>query len=194
MGQEWAASTPFLFFTDHEPELGRKVTEGRQREFSRFAAFASEEARARIPDPQASSTFDSSRLVWDERERDHHAGVLRLHAALLALRKSAIGSSAGGYDIEVTALDGDTMGLLRTINEREEALLVVSRVRGTGTVDVSAWPPVRRYRSWRRALGTDDAGFGADVSRGTEGPRVVADPDRLLVAFDGPSAVVLRGA
>ncbi len=194
MGQEWAASTPFLFFTDHQPELGRRVTEGRRREFSRFAAFASEEARARIPDPQASSTFASSRLVWDERERDHHAGVLRLHAVLLALRKSAIGSSDDSDGIEVTAFDDDTVGLLRTINGREEALLVVSRVRGAGTVDVGAWPPARRYGSWHRVLGTDDGEFRADPSRGTESPRIAADRDRLHVAFDGPSAVVLRGA
>ena len=40
MGQEWAASTPFQYFTDHEPELGRLVTEGRRREFARFEAFA----------------------------------------------------------------------------------------------------------------------------------------------------------
>src|SRR5262249_26784144 len=40
MGQEFAASTPFLFFTDHESELGRRVTEGRRAEFAAFAAFA----------------------------------------------------------------------------------------------------------------------------------------------------------
>lgn len=203
MGQEWAASTPFLFFTDHEPELGRKVTEGRRREFSRFAAFGSEEARARIPDPQAPSTFDASRLVWDERERDHHAGILRLHAALLALRKSAVGRAAdrvGGpegppyEEVEVAALDGDTMGLVRHTSGREEALLVVSRVRGSDTVEVSAWSPVQGYGSWRRVLGTDDAEFKADRSPETESPRIVADRDRLLVEFDGPSAIVLRGA
>ena len=39
-GQEWAASTPFLYFTDHNEELGRLVTEGRRKEFAGFAAFA----------------------------------------------------------------------------------------------------------------------------------------------------------
>src|SRR5262249_3277947 len=37
MGQEWACSSPFRFFTDHQPELGRMVTEGRRREFRHFA-------------------------------------------------------------------------------------------------------------------------------------------------------------
>ena len=128
------------------------------------------------------------------RRQARAAGVLRLHAVLLALRKSAIGSSDDSDGIEVTAFDDDTLGLLRTINGREEALLVVSRVRGAGTVDVGAWPPARRYGSWHRVLGTDDGEFRANPSRGTESPRIAADRDRLHVAFDGPSAVVLRGA
>jgi maltooligosyltrehalose trehalohydrolase len=49
MGQEWAASTPFLFFTDHPPELGRLVTKGRRREFRRFTAFADPSSRERFP-------------------------------------------------------------------------------------------------------------------------------------------------
>src|SRR5262249_54373377 len=28
MGQEWAASTPFLYFTDHRRELGKRITRG----------------------------------------------------------------------------------------------------------------------------------------------------------------------
>src|SRR5262249_42030338 len=39
MGQEWAASTPFLYFTDHDEDLGKIVTEGRRREFRHFVAF-----------------------------------------------------------------------------------------------------------------------------------------------------------
>ena len=39
MGQEWSASAPFLFFTDHEPALGALVTRGRRAEFGAFSAF-----------------------------------------------------------------------------------------------------------------------------------------------------------
>ena len=62
MGQEWAASTPFQYFTDLEPGLGRQVTDGRRREFADFPAFADPAAREQIPDPQAETTFLSSRL------------------------------------------------------------------------------------------------------------------------------------
>jgi maltooligosyltrehalose trehalohydrolase len=64
MGQEWAASTPFLYFTDLEPDLGALVTEGRRKEFGEFPEFSDPAGRARIPDPQAVSTFAASRLQW----------------------------------------------------------------------------------------------------------------------------------
>src|SRR5260370_33168884 len=73
MGQEWAASTPFLFFTDLDPRLGQKVTEGRRKEFKHFSAFSDARERERIPDPQAQSTFLAIRLIWEEREREPHA-------------------------------------------------------------------------------------------------------------------------
>jgi maltooligosyltrehalose trehalohydrolase len=86
MGQEFAASAPFLYFTDHEPALGRLVTQGRRREFARFRAFSDPEARERIPDPQAEDTFLRSKL--DLSERGRHAGTYRLYRDLLALRQS----------------------------------------------------------------------------------------------------------
>src|SRR3569623_1626282 len=79
MGQEWAASAPFLFFTDHDPELGRLVSEGRREEFKAFEAFKSEEGRRSLPDPQREDTFLRSKQDWDERERDEHGRVLRLY-------------------------------------------------------------------------------------------------------------------
>ncbi|MFL5760718.1 MAG: malto-oligosyltrehalose trehalohydrolase [Thermomicrobiales bacterium] len=85
MGQEFAASTPFLYFTDHEPELGRLVTKGRRREFSDFRAFSDEDMRDSIPDPQAESTFLSSKV--DLRERVRNAGIYELYRSLLALRR-----------------------------------------------------------------------------------------------------------
>jgi maltooligosyltrehalose trehalohydrolase len=39
MGQEWASTSPFQFFTDHNTDLGKLVTEGRRKEFSKFSGF-----------------------------------------------------------------------------------------------------------------------------------------------------------
>ncbi|MDC0719034.1 malto-oligosyltrehalose trehalohydrolase [Nannocystis bainbridge] len=87
MGQEWAASAPWLFFTDHPQELGEKVTAGRRAEFQLFAAFHDPEQQAKIPDPQDPATFERSRLDWSERDAGEHAGVLALYRALLHLRR-----------------------------------------------------------------------------------------------------------
>ncbi len=81
MGQEWAASTPFQFFTDHNDELGPSVTEGRKEEFEGFSGFEGE-----VPDPQDPATFQRSVLDWDEPLRPPHDGVLALYRDLLALR------------------------------------------------------------------------------------------------------------
>jgi maltooligosyltrehalose trehalohydrolase len=88
MGQEWAASSPFLYFTDHDAELGRAVSRGRREEFKRFAAFSDPALRERIPDPQADETFGRSTLRWQEREAEPHRGVLDLYTRLIRLRRT----------------------------------------------------------------------------------------------------------
>lgn len=66
MGEEVGARSPFLFFTDFHDDLADIVREGRRREFAGFAAFASEEARAHIPDPNALATFEKARVIPGE--------------------------------------------------------------------------------------------------------------------------------
>ena len=83
MGQEWAASTPFQFFTDHHDELGRLVSEGRKEEFAEFAELTS----GQVPDPQAESTFERSVLRWGETDDMPHAGMLAFYRDLLHLRQ-----------------------------------------------------------------------------------------------------------
>ena len=85
MGQEFAASTPFYFFSDHNAELGPLVTEGRRREFSGFRAFQEEALRSMIPDPQDPATFEA--CVLDLSERERHGGVYRWYQDLLRLRR-----------------------------------------------------------------------------------------------------------
>ncbi|RFU40569.1 malto-oligosyltrehalose trehalohydrolase [Actinomadura logoneensis] len=83
MGEEWGASTPWCYFTDHrEPELGRAVTEGRRREF------ADHGWRGEVPDPQAVDTFRRSVLDWTEPEAGRHRELLEWYRALIALRRA----------------------------------------------------------------------------------------------------------
>jgi maltooligosyltrehalose trehalohydrolase len=63
MGEEWGAKRPFLYFTDHEDELAKAVRDGRRAEFAMFSKFSDSSKRQQIPDPNAISTFLSSRLT-----------------------------------------------------------------------------------------------------------------------------------
>jgi maltooligosyltrehalose trehalohydrolase len=87
MGEEFSASTPFQYFCDFGPELAEAVSRGRRGEFGRFAAFASKAAQARIPDPNAESTFLASKLHWEERDTPAHKAWLREVQHLLSLRQ-----------------------------------------------------------------------------------------------------------
>jgi maltooligosyltrehalose trehalohydrolase len=90
MGEEFGAATPFLFFCDFGPDLATAVTEGRRKEFARFARFASAEAQAAIPDPNAPETFARSKLDWSCLDREPHARWLALYRRLLSVRRDAI--------------------------------------------------------------------------------------------------------
>ncbi|MDT0401826.1 malto-oligosyltrehalose trehalohydrolase [Streptomyces edwardsiae] len=83
MGEEWAAGTPWQFFTDHtDPELAKAVSAGRRREFAAHGW-----AERDVPDPQDPATRDRSCLDWSEQEREPHARVLSWYRDLIALRR-----------------------------------------------------------------------------------------------------------
>jgi maltooligosyltrehalose trehalohydrolase len=187
MGQEWAAGTPFRFFTDHEPRMGRLVTEGRRREFKGFSAFSDPRARERIPNPQDEATFRRSRLDWTEPEREPHASTLRLHRALLALRRTEPLLREASWDgFDAAALGEDALALRRV--RGAAALLVVARLRGAGPV--AALPPGEGEWRWASLLDTEDPAFCPDprpAGLGLAG----AGPE---VTFSRPGAVILEGS
>ncbi|MBN1206688.1 MAG: malto-oligosyltrehalose trehalohydrolase [Myxococcaceae bacterium] len=173
MGQEWNASTPFLYFTDHHEELGRLVTAGRRKEFACFARFAGDT----VPDPQAWETFERSRLDWSEAERPPHAQVRALYRELLRLRATEPSLEArarGGY--EARAVGDNALALER--QAAGQRLLVFVNVKG---------PLEHRLPGGSRAqvvLWSEAPAFGGAVE---------APPLREgLVRLEGPSAVVVR--
>ncbi|HEY2831713.1 MAG TPA: malto-oligosyltrehalose trehalohydrolase [Sporichthyaceae bacterium] len=83
MGEEWAADTPWQYFTDHtEPELAAAVRDGRRQEFAGHGWSAEQ-----VPDPQDPATVAASRLDWAEPAKEPHAGMLAWYRALLTLRR-----------------------------------------------------------------------------------------------------------
>jgi maltooligosyltrehalose trehalohydrolase len=180
MGQEWAASAPFLFFSDFEPALGRLVAEGHRREFRHFPEFATEEGARGIPDPQAEATFDASRLDWSERRATPHSGSLALHRTLLreraarrALQASCLTSCAA------RPLDDSTIAVHRRAEGDAFDMLIVTRIRGGGTVRLESGAA-------RVVLTTEDAPFAADPQP------IEIDAASGTISFRRPGAVLLE--
>ncbi len=83
MGEEWAASSPWQYFTDLEPGLGAAVREGRRAEFAEHG-WSTEE----VPDPQHPGTREASVLPWAELEHGTHAQIHDWYRSLIALRRA----------------------------------------------------------------------------------------------------------
>jgi maltooligosyltrehalose trehalohydrolase len=96
-GQEFASSAPFLYFADHEPELGEQVRAGRREFLSQFRTLALPEWEASLADPAARATFEA--CVLDHAEKDSHAAASALHRDLIRLRHSdGVLTAPGGFD------------------------------------------------------------------------------------------------
>jgi maltooligosyltrehalose trehalohydrolase len=100
-GEEWGASTPFQYFTDHgDPELGRAVREGRRREFAAFGWDPLD-----VPDPQDPATFQRSKLEWSEIAKPPHREILEWYRALIQLRRAEPDLADGRLDRVRAAAD-----------------------------------------------------------------------------------------
>ena len=107
MGEEWGASTPFLFFCDFAPDLARAITAGRRSEFGALAKNASPEMSEVIPDPNAPETFVRSTLRWNERTTSPHDAWLAYYRNLLHIRAAEIAprsARACGVDADYAAI------------------------------------------------------------------------------------------
>jgi maltooligosyltrehalose trehalohydrolase len=142
-GEEWGASSPFQYFTDHEdPEFGHKVKEGRRGEFASFGWDPQE-----IPDPQAEVTFQRSKLNWKELEREPHSSLLRWHRDLIGLRRDEPTLRDGDLAKVKVRYDEDAKWLLM-----ERGTVIVASNFGAGTRRVSLNAECRRI-----LLASDDA-------------------------------------
>ena len=190
MGQEWAAGAPFLYFTDHDEDLGKLVTEGRRREFRHFLAFVVPEARERIPDPQALSTFQASQLDWSERDREPHSSTLRLYRSLLQLRRTepALHSGRAGSFAPISL--GDDALALRREADGGASIWMVAWLRGAGRVDLSEFlgPDASARLRWEVVLTTEDEAFAPDPMP----PSLELSGLAPVIHFARPAAVVFR--
>jgi maltooligosyltrehalose trehalohydrolase len=161
MGDEWGASTPFLYFTDHDAELGAQVRAGRHKEFAHFAAFASPEANERIPDPQAESSFLRSKPDFEEREHGEHAETVALVRAALALRQSdAVLSEASRGRLHADAV-GNVLAVRRWFGQDVRVLVVNWGTEPRPLAELAAY---RELAARRWLLGTTPASATAELA------------------------------
>jgi maltooligosyltrehalose trehalohydrolase len=128
-GEEFAASTPFLYFADHDDaEMAKAVREGRRREFAAFG-FAEQE----IPDPAARETLEQSRLNWQEAGEGEHKEMLEWYRALIQLRRRSAALNDGDLghvtarwdeDDRWLAMDRGGVHVLVNLGQREKSFEV----------------------------------------------------------------------
>jgi len=118
MGEEFAASTPFQYFADHEDEeMRRLVAEGRKREFEPYG-FGDE-----VPNPEAMETFEGSKLKWDEVDEGKHAEMLAWTKSLIKLRRCTVALNDGSMQHLLVSSDEARRTLVMV---RDEARVVVN--------------------------------------------------------------------
>jgi maltooligosyltrehalose trehalohydrolase len=189
MGQEWAASSPFQYFTDHPPELGQLVSQGRREEFKHFPSFTDDAARELIPDPQAESTFLRSKLIWEEREEMAHGGVLALYRSLLELRMQHPTLRTNTREsFAVISLGEASLAIRRSAKLVD--LVGVVNLRGEIRFDLGASPVTapRPDSPWRPVIVTEEPRFGGTGAWGTlesDGLLHLITPGAILLASGG---------
>ena len=184
MGQEWAASTPFLYFTDHHDELGKGVTEGRRKEFAEFSDFRDPAKRALIPDPQKLTTFTNSKLDWTELEGQPHLEALRLYRDFLRFRRDNLTDRRRGrWQVEQVSR---TAIAIRYRRKATGDILVVAQLLKNETIlELEENELLRpgKGRTWKFVISTNEKIYG-----GTEAGHF--DRDGHQVALTEPELIV----
>jgi maltooligosyltrehalose trehalohydrolase len=118
MGQEFAASTPFIFFADHRKDLASQVHRGRRQFLAQFPSYGSPEAQDHVPDPAEDDAFQRSKLDPSERRRHHrdyqfHQDLLRIRredAVIAAQRRDRLDGAVLSAEAVVVRFFGDGDG------------------------------------------------------------------------------------
>jgi maltooligosyltrehalose trehalohydrolase len=164
MGQEWAASTPFLYFTDHHDELGRGVTKGRRKEFAEFSDFRDPERRDRIPDPQALKTFTDSKLNWAETEQLSHRQVFSLYRDFLKFRQTAL-RDRRRRRWRVAQVSDTAIALRYRRGKAGDILILFQLLANDSRIELqSTLLRPTAGRTWRSGLSSNEPIYGGDRS------------------------------
>lgn len=193
-GEPCVASSRFYYFTDHNEELGRAVTEGRRHEFASFAAFADEERLREIPDPQAIETFLASKLNLHERHEGAGQQMWSLYRELLALRRSDDVLRHGDRSRMTAIAASERLLLVHRWRGREQRLLVLNTGMALDEPPMQAGVPGRLARMrWRCVISTDERRFGGSGDTARLDERMLSLPAHSAVLFAARARLPLLG-
>jgi maltooligosyltrehalose trehalohydrolase len=159
-GQEFAASAPFLYFADHEPELARNVQRGRAGFLRQFRTLADPAISEMIDDPSDPGTFSRCKLDYSERSRN--AGVLALHHDLLRLRRDDPVLAAQRRERVNGAVLGAAALVARFFGDASDDRLLVVNLGRDLDLDPGPEPLLAppAAGAWQVAWSSEDPGYG----------------------------------
>ncbi len=165
MGQEFASSSQFMFFTDHlNDELSNKVKVGRKKFLEQFpshaSAYQSSEAHKFLPDTSAEESYKKSKL--DLTERQKHRPIYKLHCDLIKLRQTdSVISKQDRFNIDGAVLDQYSFVIRYFGENSDDRLLLMNLER-----DLEYYPlaepllaPTKK-KSWELIWSSDNPCYG----------------------------------
>lgn len=158
-GQEFAASSPFYFFADHQPALAKLVSDGRRKFLAQFPSLAAPGGMSHVPEPHDVRTFERCKL--DFAERATHRAVYDLHRDLLRLRRDGLGCGGPRRHIDGAVL-GTSAFVLRCFSaDGQDRLLVINLGRELH-LDPCPEPLLAppHGRQWKVAWSSEDPRYG----------------------------------
>jgi maltooligosyltrehalose trehalohydrolase len=183
-GQEFAASSPFLFFAHHDTELAKLVREGRATFLTQFPSLALPETQRLLDDPGSPSTFESCKLDFSEREK--HAAAYALHRDLIALRRTdpAFRSAQRAGNVDGFVLNEQAFALRVFGEEAGDRLLIVNLGRQLhfDTISDPLFAPPEGA-AWQKLWSTSDAVYGGDGTPPVESERGVDIPAECAIVL-----------
>jgi maltooligosyltrehalose trehalohydrolase len=159
-GQEFAASSPFFYFADHNQELAEQVRKGRAAFLSQFRNLATPGIQAVLVNPGDPQTFERSKL--DLSERETHSAIYEMHRDVLRLRREDATFGAQ----RVGAVDGAVLGneafVLRFFGEDGDDRLLLVNLGVDLRLDTSPEPLLAppEGMEWRILWSSEDPRYG----------------------------------
>jgi maltooligosyltrehalose trehalohydrolase len=160
-GQEWATTSPFTYFADHEGELADAVRKGRLEFLSQFPPLNDPEARAALPDPGDEGAFKACRISWSGHPGSEEARLL--HTDLLTLRRSDVvlsGLGTSATQVAASALTPEVVLLRYSAGSDERLLLVNLGRRTTLRMNDPLLAPSSSQQQWTMMWCSERAAYG----------------------------------